>query len=159
MPPLFSSRSILVVAFALAAAGCGDRTSRDKTPVEPGTLVAGCMERFDKAARLWGEAPVRASFVYDLTELEDERVAQIFGGKSGDGPPRTMTFATGATPDAKAKFLESSRDSGTAMFRSDDEFLLVVNEGPGPFRDVLRAGCDRLRNDLSMLQASFSRAG
>ncbi len=154
------TRLILVIAVALAIGACGERVSRSET-TSPDELVgdaADCVERFAGGSKSWGERPVRASFFYDVASL-GKKANLTFLGKgdpADDGAHRTV-IAMDDAGSALEDFLSSSDHSDTAFFRSGDVLLFRVNDGPAPYSDVLRTGCARLREGVSIRQVTFEQ--
>ena len=54
-------------------------------------------------------------------------------------------------------FLSSSDGSDTAFFQSGDVLLFRVSDVPAPYSDVVRTGCARLREGVSVRQVTFEQ--
>ena len=161
MPKRTDISSILVIGFALALAGCESKSeSRTETTTirEPDEQThEECIERFSKGAEVWVNRAAKASFVYDISDLSGDKVRNFWGKSPEEGGKHTGTAHTGGGAGAAVKeFLEREPIGDTEMIMAGGLTLIRVNDAPASFEEAVRGGCERLREDVSIRQVTFS---
>ena len=157
-----NSQVIPAIALPLTFAftGCSQEGSRDETTTlsDSATEVAECVERFADRG-VWGDGNVRASFVYDVTELGLDGIEAMWDAQPEEGGKHSMTIHTGGGGNrALERFLKSDPKGDTEAFGMDGVALIRVNyDAADSFEEALRTGCERLRDGVSIKQVTFSR--
>tara|TARA_R110002072_G_scaffold138109_2_gene281124 strand:+ start:16146 stop:16649 length:504 start_codon:yes stop_codon:yes gene_type:complete len=154
--------SILLGGAAMTSAGCdASHTSRSENTAfgssAPGS-VSDCAEKFAAGGEVWGDNPIGASFVYDVTEIRDlEADGQFWQREPGDEGTHSVTIHNGdGGAQAVEDFLKSPPTGDSETFSSERISLVRVNEAPeAKFEEALRRGCERLRDGVTIRQVTF----
>ena len=160
MPKRTDISSILVIGASLALAACDEQDiSRSETTslAEPTATVSECIEKFSGGKDVWSGKPVRASFVYDASDLEGDKVETFFGGDPMQAGSHSVTITDGDVDKARDEFLKRKPEGNSARLEAGDLTLIRVNYGPATFDEALREGCERLNGGASILQVTFSQ--
>lgn len=164
MPKRTDISSILAIGAGLILAACGDSgtTSRSETTTvkEPATAtVADCIERFSSGRDVWGDDKVRASFVYDISELGPDGLKQFWRESPDSDGQHSVTNQMGdGSEEALESFLKSDPKGDTEVFGTDDMSIIRINDAPAAsFDEALRTGCERLRDGVTVRQVTFSQ--
>ena len=157
--------SILLGGAAMTSAGCdASHTSRSENTAfgssAPGS-VSDCAEKFAAGGEVWGDNPIGASFVYDVTEVEGLGTnGQFWQRKPGDEGTHSVIIHNGdGAAQAVEDFLKSTPSGDSETFSSESISLVRVNEAPeAKFQEALRKGCERLRDGVTIRQVTFFRS-
>ncbi len=120
--------------------------------------VSDCIEKFATGGEVWGASPVRASFVYDLTEATElENDDQVWKRQPGAEGTHSVTIHNGdGSAKAAEEFLKSTPKGNIETFSSDSLSLVRVNDTTeARFEGALRLGCERLRDGVTIRQVTF----
>lgn len=159
MPKRTDISSILVIGASLTLVACGGQeVSRSETTelAEPTTEVSECIAKFSRGKALWSAKPVRASFVYDASDYDDEPMS-FFENVTDSGAPDTVVAVTGHSQNAVNDFLATSGETETAVLMAEETILFRVTSGPDEFDALLEQGCGRLSEGVAIKQVTFSR--
>jgi len=159
----FLALMALAITTSLSVSGCGEATTSRSEQVsfndQGPTSVAECIDKLAKGGEIWGEGSVRATLVYDVTDLGLSGAKQ-FGKRSPNGNGElSITIHQGeALEGAVNDFLQRTPKGDTELFAADDLILLRINDdAASPFDAALRTGCERLRDGVTIRQYTFSR--
>lgn len=148
----------LLPVASLTLSACEKEPARTETTTlaEPSDQKAQCMEKFADRG-VWGSDQVKSSFVYDISALEGEPAHAFWGGDPAEYGQHTAKIIEGEAGEAQQEFLDSEAVGSTELFQAGDTILMRVNDPAALFDTALRRGCDRLREGVTVKQATFSK--
>ncbi len=163
MPKRTDISSILVIGAGLVLYGCGNTQTSHSEQVSFGgerpASVSECVDGMAKAGEIWSDGSVRTSFVYDVTELGLTGAKQFWKRSPDENGENSMTIHQGDVSDrAISDFLRRAPEGETEMFATEGLILVRINDDAArPFDAVMRTGCERLRDGVTIRQYTISR--
>ena len=161
MPHRSSIPILLASALALSACGGEKETFRSEETTFEGNepaSVTDCVERFSTGRDVWGDAPVWASFVYDLSALGDNGVETFLGADPAKLSNHAVKITHNDPEIARNRFLgNKAKRRGTSELRAGEYLLLRQNFANQPFDETLRKGCANVKDGVKVAQVTFSK--